>query len=130
MHFDSARTLSWEIMGSYYGYPACCIDAFTTTLCMDVRKQYPTNPWSGTGFLPCIECAPKALNFARFVEDNIKPNRISAAAFPDMEDKSDADPHKEWYYDFHERGKAQSWSIDTIRKMYLKFRPELDYLSK
>jgi hypothetical protein len=77
------RKEGWKECGKEYGYPACCIDAFTTDGCADTEEQFPEGPWYGTGYVPCVQCAPKCLaDFQKFINENIAPKRIFPFAFP------------------------------------------------
>lgn len=81
----SAIRKSWFVAtGVYYGFPLCCAIAMETNFCFDTKDAYPDGPWVGSGFVPCLACAKKAVeNFSRFVEQNIKPNRVCKSPFPD-----------------------------------------------
>ncbi len=73
----------WFALGIYYGYPICCIDQFTRNTCSQTKAQYPDAPWFGTGFIPCLDCAEKiGVDFTRFVNETITPNRIAEIPFP------------------------------------------------
>jgi hypothetical protein len=74
--------LQYRLMGALFGFPACCVQAFCATCCTETKTRYPRGPWMGTGFIPCLSCAPKALNLKRFVAEEIAPNRLCAAPFP------------------------------------------------
>lgn len=76
----------WHALGVYLGYPICCVFSFCDTLSEDTRDKYPNGPWVGTGFIPCVNCAPHALDFERFVKDKIEPQRLSSVPFPGHND--------------------------------------------
>ena len=69
-------------LGRYFGFPDCCTAEFDNDSCHATRWAYPDGPWLGTGFMPCLDCAPKALNFDQFVARHIVPNRVCHLPFP------------------------------------------------
>lgn len=74
--------LRWKALGEYFGFPECCIKEFLETACQSTKDRYPEGPWSGTGFLPCLQCSEKALEFKSFVRDYITPHRVCPTPFP------------------------------------------------
>lgn len=81
--------------GLYLGYPVCCIFHF----CDHMRQCrltgpvpiYPdddgTQPWIGTGFIPC-PCCRKACfeDWPRFVQEIQERRMAGIPAFPDFHD--------------------------------------------
>lgn len=61
-------------MGSFFGYPRCCIDAF-----YDWDKRSAYSEFHGTGFIPCKECVKKPYDE---LLAEIQRNRICKAPFP------------------------------------------------
>ncbi|MBC8741864.1 hypothetical protein F6X40_35540 [Paraburkholderia sp. UCT31] len=99
----NAEALHFDAMGSYLGFPSCCVKAFQADFCAETKEKYRTEeqPWRGTGFLPCMDCAPHAAaNFSRFVEKKIAPGRICPDTFPLLESYA-ALLDEEIYGDFH-----------------------------
>ncbi len=76
------RLLLWEAFGLYFGFPACCTQEFMANGCADTKRQFPHGPWLGSGFVPCLKCAPAAQDLTRFVADVIQPQRLCSAPFP------------------------------------------------
>lgn len=75
--------IQYRLLGALYGFPTCCVRAFCTTYCSETKAHYPKGPWYGTGFIPCLSCAPAAAkDFPRFVAEKITPNRLYAVPFP------------------------------------------------
>jgi hypothetical protein len=73
-------------LATFLGYPQCCIDAFNRDENHDTIAAFPNGPWIGSGFIPCLQCASKAaLNFGRFVDEKITPNRKCPAPFPQLD---------------------------------------------
>ena len=58
------------IMGNYYGYPACCVEAFER----EDHTTRPTRKLSGTGYVPCEACNDKYTE-AELIA-NIDANRV------------------------------------------------------
>lgn len=54
-------------LGSYYGYPVCCIDSF-----LNYTKK-PTRKLQGTGYIPCENCNVKYTE--KELISNINKNR-------------------------------------------------------
>lgn len=81
-----SQPLRYTALGSYLGFPECCVTAFSTDFCATTKNLYPEGPWMGTGFIPCAGCAEEALNFDKFVAERITPNRLCATPFPDSND--------------------------------------------
>jgi hypothetical protein len=79
---ESDRQRQYKLFGAIYGFPACCVQAFCSSHCSETRVQYPDGPWMGTGFVPCITCAPAALDFDRFIAEKVAPARICPSQFP------------------------------------------------
>lgn len=77
----------FETLGSFLGYPSCCVAQFCNP---DARQNSGDGPWIGTGFLACVSCAQQIRrrgDFMGWVADNITPNRHpEAAPFPDAHD--------------------------------------------
>lgn len=72
--------------GLFYGYPACCIEAFSTSEHFHVWKKYPALASMGTGYCPCMECAPQVqLDWSRFQAEKITPHRSCSTPFPSEE---------------------------------------------
>jgi hypothetical protein len=82
-----SQPLRYSALGSYLGFPECCVAAFSTDFCATTKNLYPEGPWMGTGFIPCACCAEEALNFDKFVAERITPNRLCASPFPDATDE-------------------------------------------
>lgn len=79
---DPFRKGQWTKMGHFYGYPECCVNQFTTDCCAETKATYPSGPWRLTGYVPCMDCASKAIgDFDKFVAEAIIPNRESNLAF-------------------------------------------------
>lgn len=73
----------WNAFGRHAGFPTCCIQAFSRNCCEDTKDLYPSGPWMGTGFVPCLECAAEAAqNFEKFVATRITPRRLNRKPFP------------------------------------------------
>ncbi|KGX39663.1 hypothetical protein [Burkholderia pseudomallei] len=73
----------WRIVGNFFGYPSCCVEAFVRDNCDATKTRYPQAPWIGTGYVPCLACAEKALpDFQAFVDTKIAPHRKLKEAFP------------------------------------------------
>jgi hypothetical protein len=77
-------TYQLAALGKYFGFPNCCIEEFLSTQSHATWTKYPDGPWVGTGFMPCVSCADKALDFDKFVADNITPHRACPTPFPDQ----------------------------------------------
>lgn len=113
----SDRAIHWEVMGAYFGYPACCIKQFSLDCCRETKQKVGDDepPFYQVGFVPCIKCLDNAYDFTKFTETVIKPNRICSAAL-------DAYVHSEeecdQYYDFHLYYRERL-SIDAMRFAYL-----------
>ena len=74
--------------GLFYGFPECCISSFAKFEQLEVFEKFPDLPSIGTGFVPCIKCAPKVkLNWLAFKKENIIKNRHCKEEFPAMEVK-------------------------------------------
>ena len=93
--FSAAENLNdWHLLGKYYGYPDCCIDAF-------IRGDYHAEEYpvpDGLPFLPCKKCAG---NPVAELLIGVKENRFCKAGF---DKKRHTRP--EWvdvigYYAFH-----------------------------
>jgi len=69
----------WIFMGTYFGYPECCIEDFCT------RDSEPTplqeQVHDGTGFIPCPSCCNKILSGETTLEGLIS-NRRCKIPFP------------------------------------------------
>lgn len=77
------RNNMWNAFGRHAGFPTCCIQAFCRDCCEDTKELYPAGPWMGTGFVPCLECAPTAAkDFEKFVATHIAPRRLNRKPFP------------------------------------------------
>jgi hypothetical protein len=81
-----AKDIRFSTLGSYFGFPECCVKEFTANYCETTRRLYPEGPWMGTGFIPCPCCAPAALEFDQFVANHITPNRRCSTPFPNDDD--------------------------------------------
>lgn len=80
---SSMEDIQYKLFGALYGFPSCCVNEFCTSYCMDTRNQYPDGPWMGTGYMPCISCAPTAAqDFDKFVAEHIATKRICPLPFP------------------------------------------------
>ena len=68
---------SWEDIGTYFGYPECCIGAFC-------ELQHLGRDWShsilGTGFVPCKSCAETKTS--EQLEQEIADRRLCHVPFP------------------------------------------------
>lgn len=66
----------WVILGRFFGYPECCINAFKNFehIGGDSRKL------DGTGYIPCATCNKKS---TKFLIDVINKKRISRLPFPE-----------------------------------------------
>jgi hypothetical protein len=130
---DRDQANHFIVMGTYYGYPVCCIKSFVTNGSWATRCQFPRAPWNGTGFIPCLDCARhKARNFNRFVNEVILKNRISATPFPDDDFES---PLKNQFYDFYvsfvrQTGEAHpdrvraAWKCTRLKLLHVWANPE------
>ena len=49
---------SFEAYGEYFGYPACCIDAFSKLTHIG-DPHLRDRPFNGTGFIPCEMCCER-----------------------------------------------------------------------
>lgn len=113
----SDRAIYWEVMGSYFGYPACCVKQFTLDCCAETKEKVGDEepPFYAVGFVPCMKCLDKAYDFTKFVENVINRNRVcSSSVFVDMFSEEELDQ----YYDFHLHYRERL-SIDAIRNAYL-----------
>lgn len=73
----------WTSYGVFYGFPDCCIEGFVKDTNAATKKHYESLPSHGSGYVPCICCAPKVQeNWSNFKEHVINKNRISSLAFP------------------------------------------------
>lgn len=77
----------YQILGQYFGYPQCCIDAFAKQ--MSERKGWKDRepevlkvigPYNH-GFVPCVDCARKILQGQATFESLIA-NRECSTPFP------------------------------------------------
>ncbi len=76
--------------GLYFGFPICCIDAFCSGETQTVIKNHPLLESSGTGFVPCLECAKEvAKDWPNFLAEKILKNRICQGAWPDGDNAKD-----------------------------------------
>lgn len=73
--------------GKYFGYPQCCIDAFTARL-ERINKtgdfsltRMQTDAQNGQGFIPCNVCSSKILLGGIKISDLIN-NRICPTPYP------------------------------------------------
>lgn len=65
----------WVKMGKAFGYPSCCIAAFSM---MDHIKDAHPRKLNGTGFIPCASC-----NTTKSTEELIKEiNAKRSPAYP------------------------------------------------
>jgi hypothetical protein len=71
-------------LGTYYGYPECCVRAFRTG---QAKKFHPTlhtsanrNPFTGTGYLPCQTCHETKTPYQ--IYQTLCANRQDPAPFP------------------------------------------------
>ena len=63
--------------GRYFGYPDCCIDAFTRF----EHLGQPKRKLHGTGFVPCLVCEEsKTIDQ---LKEEIERNRLCPIPFPD-----------------------------------------------
>lgn len=69
-------------IGSYLGYPKCCIDYFGSVVMP--LGGVPTRKLNGTGFIPCPECNDKYTE--QELIDIINENRQSPFPFPNQSD--------------------------------------------
>jgi len=81
-----------EEIGLYYGYPKCCIEAFSNFMDFDQRSetvQKANQTVIGCGFVPCETCAKKVLAGEIQLKDLIK-DRKCKSEFPidDMDTRS------------------------------------------
>lgn len=60
----------WSILGTYYGYPSCCIEWFSIPGRVELHHQH----FPGTGYLNCPECAKKS---KESLLEEIYKNRIA-----------------------------------------------------
>lgn len=100
--------MKMKVLGMYFGFPVCCIRQFVAefdnvlTGAETPDRRPPTWmgteeakaghwPWTGTGFIPCSDCAPVArADFAKFVCERITPGRVCSFPFPDAPVGKDA----------------------------------------
>lgn len=86
--------MTWRDRGILYGYPNCCVTWFERNFksVFFGTVTPPVGPWTGTGFIPCAECAKKIgshrRSFLKFIAEQITPNRKYPKPFPlDEEDE-------------------------------------------
>jgi hypothetical protein len=78
----------YKALGTFFGYPRCCCDAFEKDWCAETKAVFPSEhanpaPWYGTGYVPCLSCANKAIrDWPAFVIANIDPYRVCHMPFP------------------------------------------------
>lgn len=72
MQFKSPEE-QWKYYGKQMGYKSCCIDAFLK------GEQVHDSIFSGTGFLPCKECAKLE---PKIVLKYIEEHRVEDSTFP------------------------------------------------
>lgn len=72
----SSRTDHWKKLGTYFGYPNCCIKAFC-----EGRTTHDIKITKGTGFVPCNQCMERIKNKEVKIEDLII-NRTHSQKFP------------------------------------------------
>ena len=76
----------FRVWGNFFGYPSCCVEAFLHNWCHETKDHYPEAPWMGTGYIPCLSCAQKALpDFQAFVDAELAPHRKFWKPFPQDE---------------------------------------------
>jgi len=69
------------VIGSYLGYPDCCIAAFMQQC--ERGEPGADGVWTGTGFIPCPAHRDEAnANFPLFVAKHITPRRKASTPFP------------------------------------------------
>ena len=64
----NTRYARWRILGTYFGYNACCIQYFISHDAYPERFPKIAGPWIGTGFLPCCDCAAEVNARGRLCE--------------------------------------------------------------
>jgi hypothetical protein len=80
----------WYQNGIRYGFPVCCVLHF-----LQMKLPHEKGPWTGTGYIPCPQCAPHArADFRKFVAEHITPNRKFHKPFP--HDEHNEGLHPEW----------------------------------
>lgn len=122
---DVDRISGFVILGSFYGFPQCCIKEMILTGCEETKTRFPKGAWVGTGFIPCITCAQhKARNFDRFVSERILANRICSLPFPYgghfRENKSEAKLLDEFssFYETFQENTGLLPAPDAVRKAF------------
>jgi hypothetical protein len=113
----SDRATHWEVLGSYFGYPVCCIRQFSLDCCSETKAKVGDEepPFYKIGFVPCMKCVDKAYNFTHFADAVIKPNRICSAT---LDAYTHSEEELDQYYDFHLHYRERL-SIEAIRQAYL-----------
>jgi hypothetical protein len=70
-------------LGTYFGYPSCCIDEFIAYALDSDNLNRPTRPrrqFHGTGYVPCAACDTKSRDA---LLETIAKNRKHSRPFPD-----------------------------------------------
>jgi hypothetical protein len=66
----------WKYVGTFYGYPECCIRAF---ICQAAAKRRPSRERSKAaknGFVPCLKHSREILKGNITIESLLSPNRL------------------------------------------------------
>lgn len=116
---------SWTAFGSYFGFPDCCIASFERGGQRDVIAAFPDGPWLGSGFIPCMDCAPRAeKHFSRFVEEEIQPRRIRSLPFPADGDETPLEDENAYLYVFwHVKSRIPFMPLGVVRAIYRAATP-------
>lgn len=69
----------WYILGTFLGYPQCCITEFVERSGKAPDNQITAS--NGTGFIPCKECTAAIENKAVTLDELIQ-NRVHSDSFP------------------------------------------------
>lgn len=90
-YYRTKKITHWHVMGTYLGYPSCCIEEFVSSIelciCTGLQKVLDRNQskvHKNKGFIPCPNCAEKLVQAGKGVETLIR-NRICATPFPKMD---------------------------------------------